>query len=313
MKISVVTTLYNSAPHLVEFYKRMTDTVKELTHNYEILLVNDSSPDKSLEVALKLYDHDPNVKIIDLSRNFGEHKAIMTGLMHAEGDFIFLIQSDLEVSPSYFTDFWNDLISSKDIDIINGIQESRRGNWYERIVGGAFYRLFNALSDVQIGWNAGCRLMTRRFVNALISHQERTIFFGGLCVSTGFGQKTHLVKKSRTRKGSYTLSRNFQMIADAITSFSYLPLQNIFYGGCLISLFAFSYIAIILVNKIFLSIPINGWTSLIISIWFFGGLITASIGLIGIYLSRIFLEVKQRPYTIIKHIYDNTTRPTDIS
>ncbi len=304
MKLSIVTTLYQSAPYLEEFYTQMSAAAAEITHDYEIIMVNDGSPDASLALALKLHEKDPRVSVVDLSRNFGEHKARMTGLSHATGDYVFMIQCDLEVSPHCLVNFWVDMQSFPEVDYITGVQEKKRGSVIERVCSTGFYKLFNMLSDVKLGLNeASVRLMSRRFADALLEHKERSVFFAGLCQMTGFGQKEHAVVKTRSNKGSYSLRKKMAMVVNAVTAYSTMPLVIVFYLGLGISVLTAMYIAMILVKKMCFDIEITGWTSLIVSVWFFGGVIMASVGLVGLYISRIFIEVKQRPYTIVKQFY----------
>src|SRR6185369_7927415 len=122
MKLSIVTTLYNSAPYLTEFYDRVCGTTGQISADTEVILVNDGSPDKSLDVALELHQKDPRVRVIDLSRNFGHHKAIMTGLAHARGDLVFLLDSDLEEEPELLPVFHEALITNK-ADVVFGVQQ----------------------------------------------------------------------------------------------------------------------------------------------------------------------------------------------
>ena len=135
MRLSIVATLYNSEPHLNEFYERLTQSAQQITHDYEIILVNDGSPDSSLELALKLFDQDSRVRVIDLSRNFGHHKAIMTGLEHTQGECVFLIDSDLEEPPETLNLFWDEMQRGRDLDVVFGVQGKRKGKVFERVSG----------------------------------------------------------------------------------------------------------------------------------------------------------------------------------
>ena len=188
MRLSIVTTLYRSARHLDEFHARVSAAAARVTPDYEIVLVNDGSPDDSLAVALKLLEHDDRVRIIDLARNFGHHKAMMTGLAEARGDLVFLIDSDLEEAPELLTEF-AEAIQDGQADVVYGVQDRRRGGLVERLSGWLFFRLFNLLSEQQIPENlVTVRLMTRRYVSALVSHRERKMMIAGLWALTGFNQ-----------------------------------------------------------------------------------------------------------------------------
>ena len=142
MKLSIVSTLYGSAAYINEFYERSLLVARELVgEDFEIIFVNDGSPDNSLEIGLSLMEQDEKIKIIDLSRNFGHHKAMMLGLEHAQGKKIFLIDIDLEEQPEWLVSF-NSLMLSEDADVVYGVQASRKGNFFERMSGYFFYRLF---------------------------------------------------------------------------------------------------------------------------------------------------------------------------
>src|SRR5690348_2277924 len=195
MKLSVVTTLYKSAPYLQEFYERATRAATALTDDYELLFVNDGSPDDVCERAIALHRGDVHVRVLDLSRNFGHHKALMTGLVHARGDLIFLIDSDLEEDPAWLPLF-HETMQSTGVDSVYGIQRSRKGGWFERASGAIFYRVFNKLLTHPFPLNIiTARLMTRRFVDALVQHRDREVSMAGLCTITGFEQRPLTVKK----------------------------------------------------------------------------------------------------------------------
>ena len=308
MFLSVVTTLYHSAPHLEEFHARVSRSAAALFPEYEILFVNDGSPDTSLDVALGLFRRDPHVRIVDLSRNFGHHKAMMTGLEHARGDLIFLIDSDLEEAPELLEAFLGTMRETS-ADVVYGVQQTRKGGPVERFTGWLFFKLFNLLSDSPIPPNVlTVRLMTRRYVDALITHRERTTMIAGLFALTGFRQVPRIVVKGAKGRSSYGLARKVRLFVDSITSFSAQPMVFIFYLGVAIG--ASSALAAIyfVIRRLFFAEALPGWPSLIVSVWMLGGLMLISIGIVGIYISRIFIETKQRPYTIVSQIHERTVR-----
>lgn len=304
MKLSIVATLYQSAPYIVEFHRRASEAARQLVgDDYEIVLVNDGSPDRSLEVAVEISREDPHVMVVDLSRNFGHHKAMMTGLAHASGEAVFLIDSDLEEEPESLLAFAAQMQQSP-CDVVYGVQEQRKGGWVERWSGQWFYRFFRALTGMALPQNVlTARLMSRRYVEALLLHREREIFLAGLWYITGFSQQPLTLKKHQTSATTYTLRRKLSLLVNSVTSFSNAPLVSIFYVGVSISLLAGCYILYLLLHWLFLSRPLSGWTSVMASIWLLGGMIISFIGVIGIYLAKVFSESKQRPYTIVRDIY----------
>tara|TARA_B110000259_G_scaffold175511_1_gene210809 strand:- start:2597 stop:3532 length:936 start_codon:yes stop_codon:yes gene_type:complete len=303
MKLSIVTTLFGSAAYINEFYERSLLVARELVgEDFEIIFVNDGSPDNSLEIGLSLMEQDEKIKIIDLSRNFGHHKAMMLGLEHAQGKKIFLIDIDLEEQPEWLVSF-NSLMLSEDADVVYGVQASRKGNFFERMSGYFFYRLFHFFTKLDQANNiTTARLMSSRYVQALISHREREINIGGLWVITGFKQCHHEVTKLSTSPSVYTNRHKLDHLMNSITSFSSLPLRFSFYAGVAISFSAFLFIGYQFYLYIFKTPP-EGYVSVIASIWLFSGLIILLNSIQGIYISKIFMEVKQRPQTIIRKIY----------
>ena len=305
MKLSIVSTLYHSAPHLIEFHERASKAANSVVGNqYEIILVNDGSPDNSLELAVQLRQSDQkNTTIIDLSRNFGHHKAMMTGLMHASGELVFLIDSDLEEDPEWIHVFAQQM-KLQGCDVVYGIQKSRKGRWFERASGKCFYRIFNYLTDLNLSENlVTARLMTAQYVNSLLRHQERELLISGLWHITGFNQSPCVIEKHSSSKSTYTFRKKVSFFINAIVSFSNKPLVGIFYIGLLIFAIASVFTLWLIINSVFIASPVSGWTSVIASIWLLGGILISFIGVLGIYLSKVFSETKQRPYTIIRRVY----------
>ncbi|WP_025662193.1 glycosyltransferase family 2 protein [Rhizobium sp. IBUN] len=304
MKLSIVTTLYHSAPYISEFYRRASAAAQKMVgDDYEIVFVNDGSPDNSLDVAVEILNSDHHVIAVDLSRNFGHHKAMMTGLAHASGELIFLIDSDLEEEPEYLLAF-AERLKAGSADVVYGVQPQRKGGWFERVSGELFYRLFDKLTGVVLPRNiVTARLMSRRYVEALLMHEEREVFMAGLWHITGFQQLPLPMTKHSTSATTYTFRKKMSVLVNSVTSFSNAPLVGIFYIGTVISAIAVAYIAYLVVNWVFFAKPLSGWTSVIASVWLLGGLIISFIGVVGIYLSKIFSETKRRPYTIVRHVY----------
>ncbi len=308
MKLSIVTTLYQSATYIDEFHRRVSTEARKLVgEEFEIVMVNDGSPDDSLERAVTLHRADPHVVVVDLSRNFGHHKAMMTGLAHSRGERVFLIDSDLEEEPEWLGEF-NANMQNSGADAVYGVQASRRGGALERLTGRWFYRLFRLLTGVQQPDNiVTARLMTRRYVEALVAHRERELNIGGLWVVTGFRQVGHVVVKQASSPTTYTLARKLGHLVNAITSFSSLPLVLTFYLGVAISTTAAVFIGYLLFRYFFVAAPPDGYTSILASIWLFSGLIVMVLGIQGIYIAKIFSEVKQRPYTIVRDVHRTST------
>jgi putative glycosyltransferase len=304
MKLSVVTTLYYSEGYVEEFYARVVAAVTKVTNEYEILFVNDGSPDLALQKVMDLQKTDKRIVAIDLARNFGHHRAIMTGLQYTEGDFIFLIDSDLEEEPELLSLYWDELNGDNQIDVVYGVQRRRKGGILERSIGHAWYLLFSFLSDIEYPANSlTARLMSRRYVDSVLKFSEKELELWGVFVLAGFNQKPMGVSKGSKGSSTYTLRRKIRMTANSITSFSSKPLVVSFFLGFIMTLVSLCFVIYLLVQRLIYAKIVEGWTSTLVSIWFIGGIIILSLGIIGVYLSKIFLEIKNRPLTVIRKIY----------
>ena len=297
--------MYYSSPYIQEFYERVSAVAQKITNDYEMILVNDGSPDDSLDIAVALYEKDPKVRVIDFSRNFGHHKAMMTGLMHAKGELVFLIDCDLEEEPELLEKFYAEHMKNDDADVVYGVQKARKGGFVEKISGNIFYWLFNFFSSYPVPSNlVTARLMTKRYVDSLVKHKDREVFMAGLWAITGFKQVPLMVTKHDKGNSSYNLRRKISILVNSITSFSNKPLLFIFYLGSII-LFISSLAALhLIIRRVFFGVLLAGWPSLMVTLWLLGGLTIFCVGVIGIYLSKIFTETKERPYTIIRQIYE---------
>ena len=296
MKLSIVATLYQTALYIAEFKQRVGAAARQLVgEDYEIILVNDGSPDNSLEIAIELAEQDSHVVVVDLSRNFGHHKAMMTGLAYSRGQRVFLIDSDLEEEPEWLLPFAHQM-ETDSCDVVFGAQSKRRGSFFERSTGWLFYRAFRLLTGVAQPNNiVTARLMSRRYIDALLLHQERELNIGALWVITGFKQSHQYIEKRSTSPTTYSISKKISHLVNAVTSFSSLPLVFTFYSGLAISVSAMFYIIYLAFLYFFIATPPDGYTSIVASIWLFSGLIIFFIGVQGIYISKLFSEVKQRP------------------
>jgi len=306
MRLSVVSTLYKSKPFLSKFLEEIIKAIQELNIvEYELVFVNDGSPDNSFKFLLDQKKNIPQIKLIDLSRNFGHHYAIQAGLCHAEGEYIFLIDNDLEVSPLVLIDFFNTMQLNSECDVVYGYQDKRKGKFIESYIGSLFYKVFNFFSETKISENILTeRLMTRQYVADILKLHDKNLFLAGLMNWIGYNQIGLAVTKT-TREGNstYTVWKRINLMIEAITSFSAYPLKMLFYFGLIITFFSFLFGAYFLSVKLFYpELVLSGFTSVITVLTFSTGLIILSIGTIGIYLEKVFNQVKNRPTFIVKRI-----------
>ncbi len=306
MKIAVVATLYYSANYIDEFYARVVSSLKTITQDYEIVFVSDGSPDESVNKVLQLRELDKNITLIDLSRNFGHHKAIMTGLSYANADYIFLIDTDLEEDPELLSLLWAEIQLQPDTDVIYGIQKTRKGGWFERHSGNLYYKLFSFLTGYDYPANPlTARLMSKRYIDGLKRFTETEMDLWGLFILNGFNQKGIYLPKKSKGTSTYNFRRKIKIAIDSITTLSGKPLYFIFIIGLLATLLSIIYFITLFIKSVFLQADPDPLTHLISSIWLIGGIIMLALGIISIYLNKIFLEIKNRPLSIIKNIYKN--------
>ncbi len=312
MKLSIVTSLYRSAGFLPEFYERITRAAARVTDEWELVFVDDGSPDNSSDLVRGLMARDARVVLVELSRNFGHHYASLAGVMAARGDLVFYLDVDLEDQPEWLDLFRQELERSQ-CDIVYAAREQRAGNRFRRWSGSLFYRLFNLFSDVKIVPNicSAC-LMKRVFVEAMRAMQEKNLFLVGAMAWMGFRSRVITVQRPvRATPSNYTLWRSLRLAANAVTSFSAYPLHLIFMLGLALSVIFGGMGGYMLLKKIlFPQRVFYGYASIIVSIWFLGGVMILFIGIIGIYLAKIFTEVKARPQYVIRQIYRRALEPT---
>lgn len=307
MKLSIVSTMYRSSAYLSEFSRRIDRVAAQITNRYELILVNDGSPDDSLAVALKIQAENPKIQIVDLSRNFGHHAAIVAGLERASGDHVYLIDCDLEEQPEWLPLFKQEMEQSN-ADVVFGVQQKRVASIFSNFFGELFWRSLNMMSNVRIPHNPmTCRLMKKTYVDALLSVGDRVLYLAGVFAWAGFKQQPlYLVKTPRPskHKSTYNLSRKMLQVVDSFSSFSVAPLSLVFIMGVPIWLVSICYGAYLLVRKMLEpETVLSGYTSMMFSIWFLSGSIIIAIGIAGLYIAKIFQEVKRRPLFITKKIY----------
>ena len=304
MKLSIVATLYNSAEYVEKFTERCQKVAKQLVgQDYEIILVDDGSPDNSLQIAVDLAHTHKSLRIIELSRNFGHHQAMTAGLAESKGQYVFLIDSDLEEEPEWLIDFHKKM-KSENADVIFGQQKRRKGKTFEKITGWCWYKFYNFIANINHAENiTTARLMKRKYVNSFLQFPEQERVISCLWILTGFRQLPHLVNKRSKGKSSYTLFKKISHCINSITSFSVMPLYFIFILGILISLVSFGYVLFLTASKLFFNNSLDGWSSIMASIWLIGGLLISFVGVIGIYIAKSFIEQKKRPLYIINKRY----------
>ncbi len=312
MKISIVTSLYRSAPYLGELCARTTRAISDIgAHDYELVLVNDNSPEDDLAIAKRLASADSHIVVIDLSRNFGQHSALVTGLQNATGDLVFILDSDLEDEPEWLVTFHKEMVRTG-CDVVYGVQSTTKGTPSYRLGRKLFYVLLNWLSGTGFPENiVTARLMTRRYVEAMLEYTEREMFLAGIWHMVGFAQLPISVLKVHKSSTTYTMSRLVYLFVNGVTSFSTRPLAAVAIAGITLSLVALAFTLWVLLRHFFFGVGIEGWASVMVGVLGVGGISLFFNGVIAIYIAKIFLEVKHRPLATIREIYrgDRPTMP----
>ena len=297
--LSVVAPVYNEQELVEEFVARAAAAVADF--EYELVLVNDGSKDRTGELLDRLASTDPRVRVIHLSRNFGHQAALTAGLEHAVGDVVAMIDADLQDPPELIPDMMAQW--SQGADVVYAVRQQREGETAFKLATASwFYKLFDKLAQVDLEPNSGdFRLLDRRALDALLTMTERSRFLRGMTVWVGFNQTAVSYQRDARLAGEtkYTLRRMLHFSLDAITSFSHLPLQLSTWIGMLCAGVAFIAIPVVVVLRLLHSY-LPGFGSITIAILLLGGVQLIALGVIGEYVGRIYDEVKHRPLYIVR-------------
>jgi len=300
-RFSIVAPAYNEEEVLPEFYRRVREAMDSIGEPWELILVNDGSRDNTLAVMRELHAHDPRVKVISFSRNFGHQLAITAGLDYAEGDAVIIIDADLQDPPEVIRDLiekWRE-----GYDVVYAIRKERKGeSWFKEWTAKLFYRLIYRITDVEIPKDTGdFRLMDRKVVEALRTMRERNRFMRGLSVWVGFKQTgVYYVREPRfAGETKYPLRKMLKFALDAITSFSYVPLQLATYFGFTIAAISLIGMVIAVYLRLTTGRALLGQATTLVAVLFLGGIQLIFLGIIGEYLGRIYDEVKARPLYVV--------------
>lgn len=304
VELSIVSTLFHSSPHIAAFCQRVRDAALRLGVTFEIVLVDDGSPDDSLSAALRLLPEIPELVVVELSRHHGHYPAVMAGLAQARGDLLFLIDCDLEEPPELLETFWALLRADASIDVVYGVQARRRGGPFERLSGWAFYRLARWSSGEPLASNTVmARLMRRTYVDALLRHRESPVSLDLLATAVGFHQRAVPVDKSSRRKSSYTLARRIEVGLRAILLYASWPAWAALLAGSLIALASACSGVWLLWSR---GAEALLRERLLISFWVVAGILLAAAGLSLLVLYQILAEIRRRP-TSVRRIHGTGT------
>ncbi|UOQ92970.1 glycosyltransferase family 2 protein [Halobacillus shinanisalinarum] len=303
--ISVVVPVYGCQTCLYELCRRVDQTMKSIPSNYEILLINDCSPDQSWETIQKISKEDHHVRGFDMSRNFGQHRAITAGLDHTKGDFIVVMDCDLQDQPEEIKKLYEKALEG--YEVVFGTRVVRQDGILKRLSSKLFYKVYDYLTDRSSDHTiANFSICSRNVIDNYRNMREQNRFFPLFIKWMGFKTTSIPVDHGKRLEGksSYNVKKMVRLATDVIISQSNKPLRLSIQFGFLISFVSFIYGIYLILRYFFLSQPVPGWTSVMVSLYFIGGLIFFNFGVLGLYLGKVFNETKGRPLYIIRDVTD---------
>lgn len=305
VELSVVVPLYNEELNIDYLFERLVTVLSRLNMKYEIICVNDGSKDNTLERLIEYHHQNPEIKVVNLSRNYGKEIALSAGLDYANGNAVVPIDADLQDPPELIAELvekWRE-----GYDVVYATRRSREGeSWVKRFTANVFYRTLDSISSVPIPRDTGdFRLLDRRVVDALKQMPERNRFMKGLFAWVGFKQTSVLYDRPSRHKGETTWNywQLWNLAIDGFTSFSFIPLKVWSYIGLLVAMPSFFYATFLVIRTLIFGVDFPGYASIMVAILFLGGVQLVSLGIIGEYIGRVYEEVKRRPLYLVRESY----------
>lgn len=310
--VSVVVPVYRAENCLDELYRRLSAALESITEDFEIILVEDCGGDGSWQVIERLAAADPRVHGIQFSRNFGQHYGITAGIEHCSGDWVVVMDCDLQDQPEEIPRLYAK--AQEGYDIVLARRDARQDPLIKRLTSWLFYRIFSYLADIEYdGVSGNFRIMSLSVVENYRRMGEQLRFFGGLVQWLGFPTASIEVEHAERFEGktSYTYAKLLKLAAETIIAYSDKPLRIGVRFGFGMAILAFCYGIYILLLAWMHGSPVPGWNSLIVSLYFIGGIIIAMLGILGIYLGKAFDETKKRPLYIVRRTTFDENITTD--
>ncbi len=301
MQLSIIIPIFNEEGNIYNLTERLKKVVTEMNISYEFIFINDGSRDRSLELIKAMASTDPSIKYIDFSRNFGHQIAVTAGLDLAIGEAIVIIDADLQDPPELISDLYTKM--KEGFEVVYARRKARKGeSWMKRFTAKQFYRILASITSITIPVDTGdFRIMDKKVVDILKKMPEQNKFLRGQISWIGFRQTFVEYERDPRQSGEtgYTYRKMLRFALDGITGFSNFPLKFATVAGFIVSGISFFVMIYALYARLVSKDYIPGWTSLILSIMFIGGIQLISIGIIGEYISRISHNVKNRPLYIV--------------
>jgi polyisoprenyl-phosphate glycosyltransferase len=299
--VSVVIPVYKAEDCLQVLYDRLSESLSCICNDYEIILVEDCGGDRSWEIICGLAKVDSRIKGIQFSRNFGQHYGITAGLDHCDGDWVIVMDCDLQDRPEEIPRLYQKAQEGHDIVLARRIQ--RQDSMIKRLLSWLFYRIFSYFSGIEYDGRVGnFRILSRRAVENFRLMREQLRFFGGLVDWMGFPTTSIPVEHSERfcGKSTYTFRKLFKLASETIIAYSDKPLRLSIIFGFSIATISLLYGLFVFTRSVIYGSTVTGWSSLFVSLYFLGGIIITNLGIIGIYIGKIFDESKKRPLYLIR-------------
>ena len=298
--ISVVIPVYKAEGCLQELYRRLVAALDPISKDFEIIMVEDCGGDRSWQIIKGLAAQDRRVKGIKFARNFGQHYGITAGLDQAQGRWVVVMDCDLQDRPEEIPRLYHK--AQEGFDVVLALRATRKDPFLKKISSQIFYKLFRYLSELDYDGDAGnFRIVSSRVVATFREMRENLRLFGGLVTWMGYPTASIAIEHGERYSGqsSYTYSKLLRLAVDTIIAYSDKPLRITVKFGLLISLSAFVFGVYFLGRTLMYGQSIAGWTSLIVSLYFLSGIVISILGIMGIYLGKVFDEVKRRPLYVV--------------
>lgn len=304
MHLSIISPVYRAEKIIPELVKRIKENVEKISFDYEIVLVEDCGPDNSWAVIEKEANVDAKIVGVKLARNFGQHYAITAGLAHAKGDWVVVMDCDLQDRPEEIPALYQKALEG--YEIVQARRAQRQDTFFKRMTSKVFYTTLSYLTgskhDAAI---ANFGIYKKEVVEAILSMKETIKYFPTMVRWVGFNKTSLNVQHAEREEGgsSYNLKRLLNLALDIVLAYSDKPIRLVVKFGLILSLTSFLFAFIYIIRAVFGEFKVGGYASLIISIWFFSGIIISILGVIGLYVGKTFEGVKQRPsYIVSKRI-----------
>ena len=300
--ISIISPIYRAENSIHILISRLIETLNIISDNFEIILVDDNSPDDSWSEIQKICRKDSRIKGIQLSRNFGQHYAITAGLENAKGEWIVVMDCDLQDRPEEIVNLYNEAI--KGFDIVLASREIRKDSFHKKIFSKLFYKALSYLTGQKIDNSvANFGIYHKKVIDSILSMKDSIRYFPTMVNWVGFNKtKINVIHSERIHgESTYNFKKLFKLALDVILINSDKPIRLIIKFGLLMSIFSFSFAAYYLFAYLIGEIEVVGFTSLIISIWFLSGFILMTLGIVGLYIGKTYEAVKNRPFYIVRN------------